>query len=91
MSGSTFCDGCRQGGFAMIDVADRPDVYVGLVSAVCLLRLRSEGSPAQRHSTLRDKEEPNNLTTAKNLCFTACSMPFHATTYQFEGAVQEAW
>lgn len=49
----------------MIDVADRPDVYVGLVSAVCLLRLRSEGSPAQRHSTLRDKEEPNNLTTAK--------------------------
>lgn len=75
----------------MIDVADRPDVYVGLVSAVCLLRLRSEGSPAQRHSTLGDKEEPNNLTTAKNLCFAACSMPFHATTYQFEGAVQEAW
>lgn len=51
----------------MIDVADRPDVYVGLVSAVCLLRLRSEGSPAQRHSTLRDKEEPNNLTTAKKI------------------------
>lgn len=65
ISSSTFCDGCCQGGLAMINMANCSNVHMGLVSAVCLLSLCSKGPPTQWHSTLQAKDKHGNYSVRK--------------------------
>lgn len=64
---STFGDGCCQGGLAVINMSNCTNVYMGFVSAVCLLSLGSKGPPTQRHSILQEKDKPSKYRGRKHV------------------------
>lgn len=75
----------------MVNMANRSNVYMGLVPAVGLLCLCSKGSPTYRYSTLQDKKNHCNDAMVKDYLKSSSYFGVSMHTHQFKRAVQEAW